>query len=81
MDRLLQLEYALPLRLYKHLPIPWPGREDYNNLAERLCGQTRPKYLQRGHTRRGVFLKRNEEISALAVYGLLTVFLLPHRVS
>jgi hypothetical protein len=46
--RLVLLEYALPLRPYKHLPIPWPGREDYNDLGERLCGRIRPKYLQRG---------------------------------
>ncbi|GAB7336844.1 hypothetical protein MBLNU13_g00015t1 [Cladosporium sp. NU13] len=46
--RLVLLEYALPLRPYKHLSIPWPGREDYSDLGERLCDQIRPKYLQRG---------------------------------
>lgn len=47
-SRLVLLEYALPLRPYNHLSIPWPGIEDYNDLGERLCGQIRPKYLQRG---------------------------------
>jgi hypothetical protein len=46
--RLVLLEYALPLRSYANLPIPWPGREDYNDFGERLCGRIRPRYLQRG---------------------------------
>jgi hypothetical protein len=45
--RLVLLEHALPLRPYASLPILWPGREDYNDFGERLCGQIRPKYLQR----------------------------------
>jgi hypothetical protein len=43
--RLVLLEYALPLRPYKHLSILWPRREDYSDLGERLCDQIRPKYL------------------------------------
>ena len=48
MGQLVLLEYALPLRPYKHLSIPWPRREDYSDLGERLYDQIRPKYLQRG---------------------------------
>ena len=46
--RLVLLEYALPLRPYNHLPVRWPGRQEYSDLGSRLCGQIRPKYLQRG---------------------------------
>lgn len=46
--RLVVLEYALPLRPYQSLEIPWPERAAYANQAERFCGQIRPKFLQRG---------------------------------
>ncbi|KAL5371364.1 hypothetical protein DPSP01_014316 [Paraphaeosphaeria sporulosa] len=46
--RLVVLEYALPLRGYHTLQSPWPERATYPDHVERLCGQIRPKYLQRG---------------------------------
>ena len=46
--RLVLLEYALPLRSYDHLRVPWPSRDRYTDLASRLCAQIRPKYLQMG---------------------------------
>ncbi|KAF2158351.1 hypothetical protein M409DRAFT_34156, partial [Zasmidium cellare ATCC 36951] len=46
--RLVLLEYAMPLRGYSSLPVPWPSREAYPDISGRLCTQIRPKYLQRG---------------------------------
>jgi len=46
--RLVILEYALPVRAYNRLAIPWPSRTHYPDQCQRLCDQVRPKYLQRG---------------------------------
>lgn len=46
--RLSILEYALPLRPYTSLPIPWPARDEYPDMGQRLRLQIRPKYLERG---------------------------------
>ena len=46
--RLVILEYALPKQPYRSLPRPWPSRDTYPDMAARLCGHIRPKYLQRG---------------------------------
>lgn len=46
--RLLILEYALPLRAYTTLDIPWPARAAYADQGKRLCAEIRPTYLQRG---------------------------------
>jgi hypothetical protein len=46
--RLLILEYALPLRAYTTLDVPWPARAAYADQGKRLCAEVRPKYLQRG---------------------------------
>ena len=48
MGRLIILEYALPLRAYETLTIPWPARATYPDQGKRLCAEIRPKYLQRG---------------------------------
>jgi hypothetical protein len=45
--RLLFLEYALPLRAYTTLPIPWPARHTYLSQIDRLEA-IRTKYLLRG---------------------------------
>ncbi|KAF1354301.1 hypothetical protein EJ07DRAFT_86624, partial [Lizonia empirigonia] len=46
--RLIILEYALPLRAYDTLTIPWPAPARYPDQGRRLCTEIRPKYLQRG---------------------------------
>ena len=46
--RLIILEYALPLRAYTTLDIPWPARASYADQGRRLCAEVRPRYLQRG---------------------------------
>jgi len=46
--RLLILEYALPLRAYTTLDVPWPARAAYADQGKRLCAEIRPTYLQRG---------------------------------
>lgn len=46
--RLIILEYALPLKAYTTLQIPWPDRTTYLDQAQRLREYIRPKYLQRG---------------------------------
>ena len=46
--RLVILEYALPLRAYNTLNIPWPARASYADQGRRLCAEIRPRYLQRG---------------------------------
>ncbi|KAF1828630.1 hypothetical protein BDW02DRAFT_484838, partial [Decorospora gaudefroyi] len=46
--RLIILEYALPLRAYTTLDIPWPARASYTDQGRRLCAEVRPRYLQRG---------------------------------
>jgi hypothetical protein len=46
--RLVILEYALPLREYGTLKVPWPARATYQDQGRRLCAEIRPKYLQRG---------------------------------
>lgn len=46
--RLIVLEYALPLREYGTLKVPWPARATYPDQGRRLCAEIRPKYLQRG---------------------------------
>jgi antitoxin component of RelBE/YafQ-DinJ toxin-antitoxin module len=46
--RLLILEYALPLRAYTTLDVPWPARAAYADQGKRLCVEIRPTYLQRG---------------------------------
>jgi hypothetical protein len=46
--RLVILEYALPLRAYTTLDVPWPAREAYVDQGKRLCVEIRPMYLQRG---------------------------------
>lgn len=46
--RLIILEYALPLKAYTTLQIPWPDRTAYLDQAQRLREHIRPKYLQRG---------------------------------
>jgi hypothetical protein len=46
--RLLILEYALPLRAYTTLDVPWPARAAYADQGKRLCAEVRPNYLQRG---------------------------------
>jgi hypothetical protein len=48
MGRLIILEYALPLRAYTTLDIPWPARASYEDQGKRLCVEIRPRYLQRG---------------------------------
>ena len=46
--RLIILEYALPLRAYTTLDVPWPARAAYVDQGKRLCVDIRPMYLQRG---------------------------------
>jgi hypothetical protein len=46
--RLLILKYALPLRVYTTLDIPWSARAAYADQGKRLCAEIRPTYLQRG---------------------------------
>lgn len=46
--RLILLEYAIPLRPYKTLALPWLGRDAYVDLGQRLSGRICPKYLHRG---------------------------------
>lgn len=46
--RLVILEYALPLRAYTTLDVPWPARATYVDQGKRLCADIRPVYLQRG---------------------------------
>lgn len=65
--RLILLEYALPLRSYDLLPIPWPSREAYPDLGARLCAQIRPKYLHRGSiSPMGYLIKRLQHGRAIA---------------
>jgi hypothetical protein len=47
-SRLIILEYALPLRAYTTLDMPWPARAAYADQGKRLCAKIRPTYLQRG---------------------------------
>ncbi|KAJ9655923.1 hypothetical protein H2201_008696 [Coniosporium apollinis] len=46
--RLVILEYALPVKPYSQLRIPWPNRASYPDQVKRLRDHIRPKYLQRG---------------------------------
>jgi hypothetical protein len=46
--RLVILEYALLLRPYNLLKVPWPERTAYADQAQRLREHIRLKYLQRG---------------------------------
>ena len=44
-SRLVMSEYAIPLRPYATLTVPWPDRDAYPDLGQRLCEQIRKKYL------------------------------------
>lgn len=46
--RLILLEYALPLRAYMYLKVPWPAKTTYCDQAQRLTDQIHTKYMQRG---------------------------------
>jgi hypothetical protein len=46
--RLIILEYALLLRAYTTLAVPWLARVAYADQGKRLCAEIWPIYLQRG---------------------------------
>jgi hypothetical protein len=46
-SRLLVLEYALLLRAYTTLNVPWPARAAYADQGKHLYEELRPTYLQR----------------------------------
>jgi hypothetical protein len=65
--RLLVLEYALPLRAYTTLDVPWPARAAYVDQGKRLCADIRPIYLQRGSfSPMGYLIERLQHCRAIA---------------
>jgi hypothetical protein len=65
--RLLILEYALPLRAYTTLDVPWPARAAYADQGKRLCAEIRPTYLQRGSiSPMGYLIERLQHSRAIA---------------
>ena len=66
-DRLIILEYALTLRAYTTLDVPWPARATYADQGRRLCADMRPIYLQRDNfSPMGYLIERLQHGRAIA---------------